>query len=212
MPQDETDSSVAKSLSSITSIYDRAKLGDHDAVTALWQVYSKRLLGLARSVLLKRGIAPVEATEDSVANAAFANFCAAMSRGKYQEVKDRHELWCLLAVITRNNALNRVKRIRNRIDRHRDTDLQMLGKASNDPTPEEVAALTETISVLEEKIWSEAKTDEQAERVIRVMQMTLSGFTRREIAKSIGRTEATVRRNINMVRGLLNGSYKNDEQ
>jgi DNA-directed RNA polymerase specialized sigma24 family protein len=196
--------SVADSLGSVTCLYQRVVDGDCRATGALWDAYCKRLYGLARAVLRQRGIAPAQASEDSVVNAAFAKFFAALSQGKYREVADRHELWCLLAVITRNTAIHHAKRAGKQMAYTTDVESFVLQQADASPTPAEVAALSDTISDLEQRIRARSTDREQADRIIRVMSMTLCGYTQREIAAAIGKSEVTVRRNLKLVRDLLN--------
>jgi RNA polymerase sigma factor (sigma-70 family) len=202
-PQQEAES-IAQSLGSITIMYERARDGDSRAPEELWNAYSKRLLGLARAVLRQRGITPADASEDSIVNAAFAKFFDAISRGKYHDVADRHDLWRLLAVITRNSALNEAKRSGNRKARvAAQSDSIFTQHTDDEPAPEEVAALSDTIESLERQIRERATTGEQSERIIQVMTMTLSGHTQREISEAIGQSEVTVRRNLTIVRELL---------
>lgn len=198
--------SISDSLGSVTMMYQRAVDGDSQAPRELWEAYSKRLFGLARSVLRQRGVAPAHASEDSIVNEAFAKFFDAISKGKYGEVADRHELWCLLAVVTRNKAINRVAKARPQAAHFVDVESSILEQAHAGPTGEEVAALSDTIDVIEQKIRDRAKNDEQADRIIRVMTMTLSGHTQQEIASEIGQAEITVRRNLTMIRRLLDGA------
>lgn len=200
---EQTSLKVFESLSSITRVYERAKLGEEDAATELWETYSKRLLGLARAVLHSRGIVPADVSEDSVVNAAVAKFFDALSRGRYQDVADRHDLWRLLAVITRNHALNQAKKYGNRIDRNLGSDSIFVQEASGEPMPEEVAALSDMIGRVEHTIRSRSKSHHQAERIIRVMTMTLSGHTQGEIASAIGQSAVTVRRNLSMIREII---------
>ena len=199
--RNEERSSVAESLGSITRMYQLALAGDSRAPDVLWERYSRRLFGLARAVLRQRGICSAHASEDSVVNEAFARFFEAISQGRYQEVADRHELWHLLATMTRNHALNQAKRHGKAATEL--ADLAAADHAHDDPTPGEVAAVSDTIESLEQRIRDQAKTDQQAERIIRVMQLTLSGYTQREIAADICQSEVTVRRNLSMIRQLM---------
>ena len=194
-------SSVAESLGSITTMYKRALAGDSCAPDALWDHYSKRLFGLARAVLRQRGISPAHTSEDSVVNDAFARLFEAISKGRYQDVADRHELWHLLATMTRNLALNQVKRYRKAPVAIADTPESEHG--DEQPTFEEVAAVSDTIESLERRIRERSKTEQQSDRIIRVMRMTLSGYTQREIASEIRQSEVTVRRNLTMIRELM---------
>ncbi|PAY19058.1 hypothetical protein CKO51_13065 [Rhodopirellula sp. SM50] len=202
-PANKEAESIAESLGSVTVMYQRAVEGDSQAPAELWDAYSKRLFGLARAVLRQRGITPAQASEDSIVNAAFAKFFDALQRGKYNEVADRHELWCLLATITRNNALNQAGRAGRQAQRVSDAESAVFKQADGGPTAEEVAALSDTLSDLEQKIQDRSTNADQAERIIQVMTMTLSGHTQREIAEAIGQSEVTVRRNLSMIRDLI---------
>lgn len=199
--QDDEHESVGNSLGSVTDLYKLALAGDSQAPAALWERYSKRLFGLARAVLRQRGICPAHSSEDSVVNEAFAKFFESIAKGRYHEVADRHELWHLLATMTRNHALNQAKR-------HGKTPIGTsdvnTGEYENDwPNPLDVAAVSDTIESLEQRIRDHSKTDQQASRIIRVMQMTLCGYTQREIAEDISQSEVTVRRNLSMIRQLM---------
>lgn len=200
---DSTNARVADSPSSITLIYARAKSGDEAAATELWNAYAKRLLGLARAVLRSRGIAPADASEDSVVNAAFTKFFDALSKRKYQGVADRHDIWRLLAVITRNHALNQARKHGKRLDRNLDSDSLFLSEPNFEPSSQEVVAVSDMIDRIHQEVRSRAKSEEQAMRITRVMTMTLSGHTQKEIASAIDQSEVTVRRNLRMIRQIL---------
>jgi DNA-directed RNA polymerase specialized sigma24 family protein len=200
---DESADSVAESLGSVTMMYQRAVDGDSQAADALWHAYARRLSGLAGAVLRQRGIAPAQTSQDSVVNVAFARFFEALARGKYHDVADRHELWRLLAVITRNTALNQAKRARNRAIHEAHLASSGMEFADAGPTPEEIAALCDTIAVTEQRIRERSTSSAQSDRIVRVLNMTLSGHTQREIADAIGQSEVTVRRNLQMIRDLL---------
>lgn len=190
------------SLGEITLLYERAKSGDEDAAEGLWYVYANRLLGLARAVLERRGIAPSETSEDSVVNMAFTRFFDALSRGKYSDVQNRHDLWRLLAVITRNHALNEAKRYGRRIDRTRDSEA-LLNQSCAEPIANEVLAVSDMVEKIELEIQERSRNDQQADRIIQILRMTLCGHTQKEISSAIGQSEITVRRRLGMVRELL---------
>ena len=211
MVEDASSIKVADSLSSITLMYEQAKRGDGDAANQLWHAYSRRLHGLARAVLRNKGIVPSEASEDSVVNTSFAKFFDALSHGRYQEVKDRHDLWSLLSVMTRNNALNAAKKQGRRLDRVSAPESYVAESADTQPSPDDVAALSDMVDWLLNTISAKSKSEEQADRINKVLMMTLSGFRQTEIAERIGQSEMTVRRNLNLIRDLLNSRAEEDK-
>ena len=198
---------LADSLGSVTAIYHRVIEGESQATNELWEVYSKRLLGLARAVLRSHGIATAQVSEDSIVNVAFSRFFDALKQGRYQEVADRHELWCLLAVITRNRALNQIKQADRRTRDLTEDELAVELRPDGCPNPHEVAALCDTVARLENEIRAKSRSTPQAERTMTIFRMTLSGYTQREIAEKIGRAEVTVRRSLAVIRKLLSQQH-----
>ena len=205
MNDSDSTSHIVTSLGSITELFERARDQDTQAARELWQAYSSRLAALATATLRRAGIAEIDAEGDSVANSAFNAFLSALSDGRYHEVKDRDALWRLLATITRNTALSRV-RASNVYRRHlasaRDEQVNAnrhLAEAENDSS----IMMADTISRLHAKIDSLSNGAEQADRYRRVLDLSLLGHTQEDIAKMIGRSSATVRRNLRTLGDLL---------
>src|SRR5215831_17169934 len=95
------------SAGSITHWIGQLKAGDPVAAQKLWEVYFRRLVGLARKKL--QGAARRAADEEDVALSAFASFCRRAERGQFPQLLDRDDLWQLLMVITTRKALNQVQ-------------------------------------------------------------------------------------------------------
>jgi DNA-directed RNA polymerase specialized sigma24 family protein len=90
------------STGSITTLFNRLQLGDRDGVQRLWELYFRRLVGLARK---KLGDLPRRAvTEEDVALSAFDSFCRAAEEGRFPHLGDRDDLWQLLVLITARKA------------------------------------------------------------------------------------------------------------
>ena len=77
---------------------------DDQAQQEIWKRYFQRLIGLAR---FKLGDAPRRAKdEEDVAVSALNCFFAGVGDGKFPELRDRTNLWPLLAKITARKAIN----------------------------------------------------------------------------------------------------------
>jgi len=77
---------------------------DDQAQQEIWKRYFRRLIGLAR---FKLGDAPRRAEdEEDVAVSALHCFFAGVGDGKFPELRDRTNLWPLLAKITARKAIN----------------------------------------------------------------------------------------------------------
>lgn len=106
-------------------------------------------------------------------------------------------------MITRNSALTQAKRARKRAEWESIIEVSCDRFADSAPTPEYVAALSDTIAATENKIRQRSPSVEQADRIIRVMNMTRIGHRQREISEEIGQSVVTGRRNLQMIRDLL---------
>jgi DNA-directed RNA polymerase specialized sigma24 family protein len=90
---DESDSA------SITGWIEALKAGDSRAEDVLWQQYFQRVFQLARRRL---GAAPHRTVEDAedAAVSVFYTLYAGVSRGRFNQLNDRVDLWRLLTAIT----------------------------------------------------------------------------------------------------------------
>ena len=187
-------------LGSITIWLDRLKAGDRsEAATRLWKAYFARLVGLARRHL---GTRPRPAAdEEDVALAAFDSFVRAAEAGRFPRLDDRDDLWQVLFVIATRKAADlrvadmRLKRGGGRVDQmpawDESAETQVV---ATEPDPSEAALLAEQLEL------RLASLPDLKLRQIAVWK--LEGYSNREIAAMIGRSEPTVERKLRRIRGV----------
>src|SRR5215470_8233302 len=93
---------------SVSHWIGRLKAGDTAAAQELWQVYFRRLVGLAR-VRLQGLPRRAAADEEDVALSAFQSFWEGAVRGRFPQLADRGDLWKLLVTLTARKALHLVR-------------------------------------------------------------------------------------------------------
>ena len=163
--------------------------GDQDAAGEIFGRYAERLLALARSRLsihLARYLDP-----EDVVQSAYRSFFVGARDGKYV-LQRSGDLWRLLVGITVHKLQHQVER-RSAKKRAvgREKDLRQDGEAfdaaalAREPTPDEAAALADTIAHLLEPL-------EPLQR--RMVALRLDGYRLEEIATEVARSERTVRR------------------
>ena len=76
--------------------------GDEGAAQALWEQYFRKLVRVAEREL--RGMPRRAVDEEDVALSAMQSFCRGLADQRFQELKDREELWKLLVTITARKA------------------------------------------------------------------------------------------------------------
>jgi RNA polymerase sigma factor (sigma-70 family) len=172
------------------------------AASLIWQRYFRELLDLARRNLGSRVRRRVD-VEDIVVS-MFDSFCARQARGEY-DLADRDELWRLLVTITLRKACNarrnhhRAKRdltreqspVTDRDDSsYRGWALEQMDARA--PSPAEAAVLNEA---LEQRL--EMLRDVELREIA---LWRLEGYTNREIADRIKRTERSVERRVERIR------------
>lgn len=178
---------------------------DDQAQQEIWKRYFQRLIGLAR---FKLGDSPRRAEdEEDVAVSALHCFFAGVGEGKFPELRDRTNLWPLLAKITARKAINqrrdamRLKRgggqVRGESLFLNADDASALGLAdvmADDLTPAHLVTLEEERSRL-----FAALPDEVLQTVAR---KKLEGYQNAEIAAELGVSERTIERKLNRIRNL----------
>ena len=178
---------------SVTCLLAPVQAGDPAATQRLWERYFERLVGLARKKL--RGAAPGGGDAQDVALSALASFCRNAERGRFPQLADRDGLWRLLVTITARKAARLV-----RAERHQPQaaggaagpDLEQL--LSRVPTPEMAAQLAEDYRRLLDSLG-----DRELESVA-VWRM--EGLTVKEIADRLEYDERTIKRKLNIIRGI----------
>lgn len=89
---------------SVTRLLPGVQAGDEQAIEELWKRYFHRLVALGRDRLGRR--LRRFADGEDVALSAFASFCQRAREAGFPNVKDRDDLWKLLAVITLRKAFD----------------------------------------------------------------------------------------------------------
>jgi DNA-directed RNA polymerase specialized sigma24 family protein len=188
----------------VTGWIGELKAGDPAAAQGLWEAYFRRLVGLARQRL--QGAPRQVADEEDVALSAFASFCKGAERGRYPDLRDRHDLWHLLVVITARKAANQ---LRYHHRQKRGGAVQGKGGPASEVAGEEV--------VLDQLVGREP-TPEFAAQVAEEHQRRLDalgdpelrsialwkmeGDTTNEIAAKLRRAPRTVERKLELIRSL----------
>jgi DNA-directed RNA polymerase specialized sigma24 family protein len=186
---------------SITVWLDSLKRGDDDAARELWNRYFQRLVGLARSKL--GNSSNRMADEEDAALNAFDSFCRGAEQGRFQQLRDRDDLWQLLVVITVRKALDqrnherRQKRGGGRTGPGSSADLtlqqwdEVLG---GEPTPELAAMVAEEFS----RLLSLLRDDELQS----IALLKMEGYANHEVAEQLGCARRTVQRRLHLIKLL----------
>jgi DNA-directed RNA polymerase specialized sigma24 family protein len=179
---------------SVSQWLAQLQAGDADAAQPLWERYFRRLVGLAKKKL--EGAPRRRADEEDVALSAFDSFCRGAGQGRFPQLSDRDSLWRMLVVITARKAQHLA----------RDETRQKRGGAaagaeespeqalSREPSPEFAAQLAEEFRRLLDILG-----DRELEAVA-VLRM--EGYTVEEIAARVGYAPRSVKRKLQIIRGL----------
>src|SRR3989304_757042 len=93
---------------SVSQWISHLKEGNADAAQRLWERYAMRLVELARRRLKD---APQRvADEEDIAASVFHSLCPGAAAGRFQNVKNRDDLWWLLLAITKQKVVDHVRR------------------------------------------------------------------------------------------------------
>jgi len=187
---------------SITCWIDQLRAGDQAAAQPLWERYFQRLVGLARVKLRAGG----DSDEEDAALSAFQSFCQGAARGRFPRLDDRHDPWRVLVTITARKAADQIERARSlkrgggrlldeaALDgpdpERRIGGLDQL--PGPDPTPEFAAMVAEQYQHLLELLGDETL------RSIAVWK--LEGYTVKEIAQRLDRSERMVAYKLGLIR------------
>jgi RNA polymerase sigma factor (sigma-70 family) len=179
---------------SVTGFVALVRAGDPEGAQQLWQRYFRRLVGLARKKLQD---APRRAAdEEDVALSAFDSFCRNAEQGRFPQLLDRDGLWRLLVVLTARKAshLLRDQRRQKRAAGDMDEESVLDQVLSREPTPELAAQVAEECRRL-----LAALGDPKLEALA---LWRMEGYTVEEIAEKVGSVARSVRRKLQMIRGI----------
>ncbi len=177
--------------------------GDDRAAAEVFNRYAQRLIALARS-RLDPGTRQKVDPED-VVQSVYRSFFTRYADGQF-DVRDWDNLWSMLTVMTVRKCVNRVeffraacRDVQREVAAQTASDETTVGRAhegvSAEPTPDEAAALTDTVEQLMRGL--------ENERERQILTLSLQGYSAAEVSGRVGRAERTVRRVLERVRERL---------
>jgi DNA-directed RNA polymerase specialized sigma24 family protein len=189
---------------SATRWLGRLRAGDEEAAQKLWERYFRRLVGLARRRL--QGHRQRVEDEEDVALGAFASFCRGARAGRFSRLRDRHNLWPLLMVLTLRKAHDAIKheRARKRGGGAVRGESALIGAADGEPAFAEILGReptpSEALAVAEE---CRRLLDLLGAADLRTVALgKLEGYTNAEIAAQLGCVPETVERKLRVIRTI----------
>ncbi len=183
----------------------RWRNGDQEAAEVLFRRYVERLLALARSRMTSWLARRVDA--DDVVQSAYRTFFVGVLAGRYTARRITAMLWRLLASITIHKVRHQVERHtagKRAVSRERPFEsesgpVRFQGRIlAREPTPDQAAALADTL----EEVFRDLEPLER-----RMVELRLQGSGLDEIAAGVRRSERTVRRILELVKGRLRQQY-----
>jgi DNA-directed RNA polymerase specialized sigma24 family protein len=190
---------------SITCWISDLRSGDAAAARHLWERYFDDMVRLARQKRPARVGGAAEDEEDA-ALSAFDSFYRGAARGQYPRLTGRDDLWRLLMVITIRKAADQIERqnARKRGQGRLVDEASLAGPDRSEPGARlddfadgefshEVAAM---VTDEYQRLWSRLGDDS----LRLVLDLSLEGYSREEIAARMGRTTKTVARKQDVIR------------
>jgi RNA polymerase sigma-70 factor (ECF subfamily) len=184
----------------LDALASRAGLAPHTDPRAVFEHFSRRLIGLARIHLhgrLQQKVDPEDVVQSAYKSCLLR--CGAGALG----AEGWEGLWGLLTQITIRKCADRARYFQAECrdlqreagwPRSSDSNSAWLEIAGREPTPEQAASLAETIADL----LAELRSRERA-----VVELSLQGYSTQEISEQTGRAERSVRRVRERVRRRL---------
>ncbi len=213
----------------VTRLIQHLKDGESKAAQSLWELYFRRMVGMAREKL--QGMPKRMADEEDVALSAFHSFCQGAEAGRFTQLVDRENLWPLLVSITAHKAVDLI-RYHNRQKRggtghaasqssvvdnsqkensQSSSDKSKAGSGtlefeeiiSQEPTPEFAAQIADEFQALLARL--------EDDTLQSVALWKLEGFTNDEIAEKLECVPRTVERKLQLIRTLWQRSVDASE-
>jgi RNA polymerase sigma-70 factor (ECF subfamily) len=182
------------------ALMERLRAGDPDAAQQVFQTFVRRLIGLARLHLdtrLRHKVDP-----EDVAQSALRSFFLRHAEGQY-DLSSWDSLWSLLALITLRKCGRQFEYfLAARRDVRREQAPAATESAADswqalrgEPTPDQALMLAETVEQLLR--WLNHDRDRQ------ILELSLRGYTVKEISAEVGRSTHTVRLVLKHIRHRL---------
>jgi DNA-directed RNA polymerase specialized sigma24 family protein len=193
----------------VTRWLRQLEAGDQDAARLLWQRYYQELVELARARL---GTTPRRMSdEEDVALSVMRCLYDGAERGQLAAMVNRQELWRLLAAITIRKVIDHQRHLTKKkrgSGRVRGDSVLQAGNGDRgdagfdeflgeDATPEVEAIAAEEFQRLMVLL--------DDDRLRRIAQFKLDGFTNEEIAQQLGLTARSIERKLQQIRKIWEG-------
>jgi len=186
---------------SVTQLIADLQIGDvHDAQQEIWERYFRRIVALARQ---KLGNSPRGCEdEEDVALSALDSFFRGVANNRFPQLRDRDNLWALLATLTARKEINQRKR-QTALKRGGQEYVLPLGSPQRNQLqeliddeigPDFIVALQDECRNL-----MEALADD---RLRQIATWKLEGWTNAEVARELGVVERTVERKLELIRSI----------
>jgi DNA-directed RNA polymerase specialized sigma24 family protein len=169
--------------------------GDAAATEGLWAVYFRRLRGLARRLLRGRVVRTIDG--EDVAASVFRSFYDRARAGEFSRLRGRGDLWALLAALTSNKCVDRMRR-EGRVKRGGRAAAMGLSRVGDVVGGAEGPLGLAELADLRERFFS--ALDGCADPALRrIVQWKLEGETTGEVARRLGCVRRTVERKIRLI-------------
>lgn len=189
---------------SVSAWISQLKSGEADAAQNLWDRYAGQLVSLARRNLRDAPKSVVD--EDDIAQNVFGSICRGAAAGRFANVKNRDDLWWLLLTVTKQKAVDQIRReLAQKRGMGQVRSESQLGAASDergqfaldrligdDPTPAFIVMLQDETSRLLNLL--------RDERLRRVALARIEGYTVPEIAVELGISTRAIERKLQLIR------------
>jgi RNA polymerase sigma-70 factor, ECF subfamily len=190
-------SSLTASIDSFPRFLVRLQARDGEAAREVFRRFASQLIALARRRFAPRFRCKVD--PEDVVQSVFKSFFLRYGEGRL-EIDNWNSLWGLLTLITLRKCAERVAYHRAQCrDVARETSAPIgeehgaswLEVPGREPTPLEAAELSETVG----RLLADLNEDDRP-----VIELSLQGYTVREIGQRLDRVERTVRRTRERIR------------
>jgi DNA-directed RNA polymerase specialized sigma24 family protein len=184
---------IVSSEGSITKLIGRTKSGDDEAATRMWQRFSPRVAALARQkvpIWLQCFI-----DGDDLANSAMCSVIMGLREGRFPELRDRDDLWALLAFITVRKARNEITKASCQKRPPQGVGTQLSDQmVSPDLPPDLIVRAAEQFKVLIDLLRDKDAILEP------IALWKFEGYTTDEIAERLGCSRSKVARKLELIR------------
>ncbi|MFM7058427.1 MAG: ECF-type sigma factor [Planctomycetota bacterium] len=193
----------ARQPGSVTRLYQKAAGGDQAAVRDLLQRLMRDF-----QTKLHANLSLLQATDrDVVANDMLHRFYTGLIRGDYNKVRDRSDLWNLLAAINRNCRLENWKRSQTkRAQAIKATSLPEDHQLSGDTEPpDELASFADSFRHASASVERHIRATPGDAFMLKMLPMLVEGYDQREIIQQLGITRHKYRTRLDILLRLCTG-------